>query len=286
MITRKVIIGTANLNSNYGLIKNNLKIKDFRNALKFCKKLGIKIIDTSPNYSNSEIIIGRETNKFEIITKIPKIPKKIKKIEIVDWIFKKIYKSSANTKTKKFYGVLLQNADILLSSKSSIIYKTLQDLKKKRKISKIGISIYNFKILEKILDQFKIDFIQVPFNVFDRRILNKKILKKIKKKGVKIHVRSIFLQGLLIEKNFQIPSHLSNLKKNLKNWHQWLKKNNIDPLNGCIEFVSNYKQIDKFVIGFNNFKQFNQIINFKKKNLNFKKLNLNLNEKSIDPRKW
>jgi aryl-alcohol dehydrogenase-like predicted oxidoreductase len=286
MITRKVIIGTANLNSNYGLIKNSLKIKDFRNVLKFCKKLGIKIIDTSPNYSNSEIIIGRETKKFEIITKIPKIPKKIKKIEIVDWIFKKIYESSANTKTKKFYGVLLQNADILLSSKSLIIYKTLQDLKKKGKISKIGISIYNFKILEKILDQFKIDFIQVPFNVFDRRILNKKILKKIKKKGVKIHVRSIFLQGLLIEKNFQIPSHLSNLKKNLKNWHQWLKKNNIDPLNGCIEFVSNYKQIDKFVIGFNNFKQFNQIINFKKKNLNFKKLNLNLNEKSIDPRKW
>ena len=140
--------------------------------------------------------------------------------------------------------------------------------------------------MEKILDQFKIDFIQLPFNVFDRRILKKKILKKIKKKGVKIHVRSIFLQGLLIEKNFQIPSHLSNLKKNLKNWHQWLKKNNIDPLNGCIEFVSNYKQIDKFVIGFNNFKQFNQIINFKKKNLNFKKLNLNLNEKSIDPRKW
>ena len=61
MITRKVIIGTANLNNNYGLIKNNLKIKDFRNALKFCKKLGIKIIDTSPNYSNSEFI-----NPFKI----------------------------------------------------------------------------------------------------------------------------------------------------------------------------------------------------------------------------
>ena len=135
MITRKVII-SVNLNNSYGLIKNNLKIKDFRNALKFCEKLGIKIIDTSPNYSNSEIIIGRETNKFEIITKIPKIPKVIKKIEIVDWIFKKIYKSSANTKTKKFYGVLLQNADILLTNKSSTIYKPF-NLKKKEKLVKL-----------------------------------------------------------------------------------------------------------------------------------------------------
>ena len=104
--------------------------------------------------------------------------------------------------------MLLQNADILLTNKSSIIYKSLQDLKKKEKLVKLEFQFIILKFWKKILDKFKIDFIQVPFNVFDRRILNKKILKKIKKKSVKIHARSIFLQGLLIKKKIFKSHHI------------------------------------------------------------------------------
>ena len=48
---------------------------------------------------------------------------------------------------------------------------------------------------------------QFPFNVFDQRILDKKIQNLLIKKKIKVHMRSIFLQGLLLlpqknQKNF------------------------------------------------------------------------------------
>ena len=47
--------------------------------------------------------------------------------------------------------------------------------------------------------------IQVPFNILDRRLATKNYLNKIKKKKIQIHVRSIFLQGILLANIKKIP---------------------------------------------------------------------------------
>ena len=286
MIKNKIIIGTANVNNDYGLINNKINTNEFKKLLNFAKLKGIKIIDTSPKYSNSEKIIGSVLKKFKIITKVTNIPLKIKNREIKNWIMNKFTQSSKNLKISKVHGILLQNAEILLSKKSEVVYKTLLNLKKKKKLKKIGISIYNFKTLEKIINKYQIDFIQVPFNIFDRRIENEKLIKKIKKKGIEVHARSIFLQGLLIKKNLRIPKKLFALKKSLKLWKKWLERNNISALNACLNFVLRNKNIDKVVIGLNNLQNLKQVINYKKSNINFKKFNMNVDSKYLDPRKW
>lgn len=140
--------------------------------------------------------------------------------------------------------------------------------------------------MEKIINKYQIDFIQVPFNIFDRRIENEKLIKKIKRKGIEVHARSIFLQGLLIKNNLRIPKKLLVLKKSLKLWKKWLEKNNISALNACLNFVLRNKNIDKIVIGLNNLQNLKQVINYKKSNINFKKFNINVESKYLDPRKW
>ena len=62
-------------------------------------------------------------------------------------------------------------------------------LKKNGKVSKIGISIYDPLELNKIYSQFKFDIVQVPFNIFDRRLLYSGWLERLKNEGVEIHVR-------------------------------------------------------------------------------------------------
>ena len=56
--------------------------------MNFAFRKGVKIIDTSPIYSNSEKIIGKSVKKFYIISKIPKIPQSIKNINLEAWIKK------------------------------------------------------------------------------------------------------------------------------------------------------------------------------------------------------
>jgi predicted oxidoreductase len=49
-----------------------------------------------------------------------------------------------------------------------------------------------------LLENFDFDLIQLPFNVFDNRLIVKGQLKKLKAKSIEIHARSVFLQGILL----------------------------------------------------------------------------------------
>ena len=59
--------------------------------------------------------------------------------------------------------------------------------------------------LESILDLYDIDLVQLPLNILDRRLIDSDILARLKNRGVEIHVRSVFLQGLLLMPKNQIP---------------------------------------------------------------------------------
>ena len=131
----------------------------------------------------------------------------------------------------------------------------------------------------------KIDIVQVPFNVLDQRINQKKLINFIKLKNIKIHVRSIFLQGILIDKKI-IPKKFKEFEE-LSNWHNFLKKNKLNSLTEIINFLSNFRFINKIVIGVKNKDQLKQILNTKiyKNKKNFDKFKSN-NLRLIDPRKW
>ena len=93
------------------------------------------------------------------------------------------------------YAVLFHDEKQLLSKNGNEIFKFLKYLKNKGIINKIGVSFYTPEILLKTLSNFNIDLIQIPINYINRDFINQKILKKIKKKNIEVHARSIFLQG-------------------------------------------------------------------------------------------
>ena len=68
--------------------------------------------------------------------------------------------------------------------------------------------------LDLIISNFQIDLVQCPFNVFDTRMIKTGYFKKLKKLNIEIHVRSIFLQGLLLmnEKLISPTGHNYNNK--------------------------------------------------------------------------
>ena len=64
MNKKKIILGTANVNTIYGLRKNKINIRQFNYLLNYANKKNVKIIDTSPSYSCSEQIIGNSKKKI------------------------------------------------------------------------------------------------------------------------------------------------------------------------------------------------------------------------------
>ena len=285
---KKIILGSANYEQAYGVKRNIIKKYEIRKLFKFAFRNKIKTIDTSPLYNKSEKIIGSlNNNRFKIISKIPKTPRNIKKKNIKKWLKHNAKDSLKNLKIKKFDCLLLHNADILLSKNGDEIYKSLKNMKEISMTRKIGISIYDFNQLNKILKRFKFDLIQAPLNILDQRLIQTGWLKELKKRKIEVHARSIFLQGILLLKHNQLPKKLIKLSKKLMVWENWLKKNKFNSLQVCLSFVLNQRQLDGIVVGYNNTNQLNQILKLKQIKNNFSLPNLNIKDKKlIDPREW
>lgn len=159
----------------------------------------------------------------------------------------------------------------------------MNDFKLKGIIKKIGISIYTCKKLEKILNKFHIDFIQIPVNLVNISVYNE-TKKIIKNRKIEIHARSIFLQGLLLRKFNELPIELKFLKNFWKKIDEKFQLCNIDRYQACVNFVINLR-VDKLVIGLDNEYQLKKLLNVKKikKTISYFKIN---KKKFISPIYW
>ncbi|MDC0043752.1 aldo/keto reductase [Candidatus Pelagibacter sp.] len=284
----KIVIGTANFNQRYGLSNFKFKKKEIKNKIiKTIKRSKIKYIDTAFDYNlSTNFIQSANIKKFNIITKI-KIPKR-NTIKFFKNIRMQILKKIKAFEIKKLEAVLFHETKDLNHSNGFKLLKILQDLKKEGKIKKIGVSLYTSNDLKIVLKIFKPDIVQLPLNVFNQNLIRSKYFKIIKKRKISIQVRSIFLQGLLLKNIDKLKKLKLNkmLFLNLINFDKWCIRNKISRIEACVYFIKNIKGINLITIGFNNQKEFNEILKALKKNkkLNFRRFNLN--SVITDPRKW
>ena len=112
-------------------------------------------------------------------------------------------------------------------------------------------------------------------------------MKKLKTKNVKFFARSIFLQGLLLMKNNNLPKFFEKWKKIFIKFENFTQKNKVSKLEACLSFALSSKIIDKVIVGVDNFNQFKQLISFCS---SYRKISLpnfsNINYKLINPTQW
>jgi aryl-alcohol dehydrogenase-like predicted oxidoreductase len=284
-IVKKLSLGTVQFGIKYGLNKKKINSKNIKKIIRYVSKIKIKKIDTAISYGMSEKNLGLFFLKnYQVTTKIPAYKNSYG--DPKEWTRSQIKKSLSLLKLKSLHGVLFHNPDDLFSKSGKKIYKELQRLKKNKLIKKIGISIYNFNKLDRIIKSFKIDIVQAPFNIIDRRLLKSLLFKLKKKNRIEIQVRSIFLQGLLL-KNLKFKNEKFSRYKNI--WttlHSWLSINRYNIIDVCINDCLRYN-LDTIVIGFENLQQLKRVINYNKiDNLrlpsNFSSNDINL----INPAMW
>ena len=138
-----------------------------------------------------------------------------------------------------------------------------------------------------LVNKFKPDTLQFPLNILNNKFTTKKNIKLIQKNNIKIQVRSIFLQGMLINEN-KIKKNLYKLKKYINIIKIFSIKHKISILDCCVNFIKNQKYIDDVIVGCNSLKNFNEIEkSFKKKIQLYPKIYmLNKERKLVDPRNW
>jgi len=260
-VFNKICLGTAQFGLKYGISNKTGKIKyeEIEKIIDYCIDQDICAIDTAQSYGESESILGHfNLAKFKVITKIlhsGSLEKSLEKLKI-----------------SSLYGVLLHNENEIDANWSKLVKYKTQGL-----VEKIGVSVYSPDNLLTIMKNYTIDIVQLPLNILDQRFIA--LLSKIKERKIEIHVRSVFLQGLLLMEYSQVPDFFCPIKT-------ILKKIPRDKLGFALNFVKNIDEIDKIVIGVTSRRELEEICTaYRKKTFDYSDFSIG-DENMINPSLW
>ncbi len=285
----KLALGTAQFGLPYGIANNNGKVStiEMSKILQLAKKSGIYCIDTAISYGDCHDRLGQiSVHDFNIITKLPKLSSNISNIHI--WVSEQINQSLASLKVKSIYGILLHNPQDIFLSRGRELLSSLNHIKDLGLVKKIGVSIYHPDELVALYNEADFDIVQSPLNPLDQRLIESGWLDRLSSKNIEIHTRSVFLQGLLLMKQDLIPVKFKKWTTVLNDWHNFLIKNNVNPLNACLKFSTSFKGVSKVIVGVNTENQLREILfEYQTSPSTLKFPNFNLGDDLlINPSKW
>ena len=258
----KLGLGTVQFGTDYGLnsLDGQVRPQEVKKILNYARSKQIVLLDTAPAYGNSEEILGGINNsEFQVVTKTRHFDTLKITNDEVSLLNQDFNNSLKKLNQIKIYGLLIHNADDLLKPGGEKILDLLQKFKQTNKLMKVGVSVYDHIKLHSILDNFDIDMVQLPFNIIDRRMLDSGMLALLYKKGIEVHARSVFLQGLLLMSAKLMPSKFNRWNNLWKLWHEWLHDNRISPVEASVRYAISFSEISKVLVGVDSVNQLKEI---------------------------
>ena len=108
-----------------------------------------------------------------------------------------------------------------------------------------------------------IDIVQAPYSIYDQRILlgSNRLKEKLIKGEVELHARSIYLQGIILQKTDKLPKFMSKgLKEHHERLNTYAKNNSVTTMDIANKFIQKNQLVSKAVIGIANSRQLGEIV--------------------------
>lgn len=222
MIFDRLAIGTANWGKPYGLSGKQVPREEQKDILDYCQSSGIDTIDTATAYDWDW---SRVNSYFNLVIKI-----------------------NENDSIKRIQEIIAQRPYCLMAH-SPKVFGQIQDFTRHTPVKR-GVSVYESSDFHHYFER-AVDVVQIPYSLFDKRA--EPFLES--KFHIETHVRSVFLQGRILEK---VKPH------------------------EAIAFCLMNPCVDKVIIGVDSLQQLKDNLRY------FHRLNeMEIkDEQIIDPRKW
>lgn len=256
----KIALGTVQFGLAYGVANTTGRVPEntTHDILRLARELHLDTLDTAAAYGTSEEVLGRAgIDAFNVISKVPPGAEHTEKP--ASWLNRCIDQSLSNLRSDSLYGLLLHRPLDLLRPNGGALYEALVNIKRQGLAGKIGISVYGPDDLDKLAD-FDFDLVQAPMNILDRRLKSSGWLEKLSKQGTEVHIRSAFLQGLLLMPAAQRPEYFKPWRKLLSEYDTWVSRQQISPLQACLGYLNGHSEINKIVVGVDTPEQLRDIV--------------------------
>lgn len=209
-LAQRLALGTAQFGLAYGL--NNQAGQPSTAAvaqvLAAAQAAGLTLLDTAAAYGNSEARLGElagDNAAFSLITKLAAGPPA--------QVAQHLAESLARLRRPQLYGALFHAFGPLQAAPDA--WQALQAARAAGQVARIGVSLYHpHEAAWLLAEGWDVDLVQVPYNVLDQRFAA--VLPQLAAQGVEVHVRSAFLQGLLLRDPATLPVFFQPLAPKIK----------------------------------------------------------------------
>jgi aryl-alcohol dehydrogenase-like predicted oxidoreductase len=234
----KLGLGTVQFGQAYGVSnrRGQVTADDARAILARAARGGVTLLDTAANYGAAEdVLAALDTTPFRIVTKT---------IHVRHGVDAVVARARQSAQALKADTLLVHAAADLADT---ALWPALQALKAEGVFRRIGISTYVADDPAALADRFRPDVMQLPFSLLDQRLLQDGTLARLRERGVEVHARSIFLQGLLFLET--LPLKLQQAAPQLAAIKAQIAQAGSTPLAAALSFVLSRPEIAIALVG-------------------------------------
>jgi aryl-alcohol dehydrogenase-like predicted oxidoreductase len=207
---------------------------------------GLTILDTGAASNHGEAVMGAvmpRPSPFRVTVKAARGDKGAAFVEA------EARASLARLGLTRADAIIVQAAGDLFSPFGGAVWDRLRALRDAGLFTRIGISAYASDDPVGLARRFRPDIIQAPASLLDQRLLIDGSLAAVRDMGVEVHLRSIFLHGLLFRPPGRVPNEVKAAAMRLSRARRMIAEGRSDPLQAALGFALTRPEADFVIVG-------------------------------------
>ncbi len=225
--------------------------------LAIADRSGLSILDACAPFDSAEAVIGGalpQPNGLRVLLRAARPEKG------PDFVEAEARASLSRLGLEKADAIIVQSAGDLFGRCGPDLWDKLNDLKDQGLFDKIGVSALACDDPVGIARRFKPDIIQSPASLLDQRLLTSGALAECADLGVEVHLRSIFLQGLLFLPPDRMPATLKGAASSLSRVRRMIAEGRSDPLQAALGFALSRREASAVIVGASSAQELSAIV--------------------------
>jgi aryl-alcohol dehydrogenase-like predicted oxidoreductase len=235
----KLGLGTVQFGLQYGIANSAPPPSDaeVKAILAAAQSAGIEVLDTAPSYGTSEEVLGRTVDPsagFRVVSKVGPFKGNVPGVAELDALLKKTFE---RLRVSSLYGLLIHAVEDLEGTSGSSLAKWLLTQRERGLVQRVGVSCYYEEEAERCFAEHDWNLVQLPLNIFDQRFPRSGLIQRLRERGVEVHARSLFLQGLLLMPSESLPPFFGRIAPLLREFERETAAAGVSKAAACLDYA-------------------------------------------------
>jgi aryl-alcohol dehydrogenase-like predicted oxidoreductase len=220
--------------------------RETADILSIAARGGISVLDAQVSFGQAETTIGRIMPRpcpFRVLIKTGRFDRGPDSVE------DEARAALKRLRLDKADAIVVQSAGDLFSPHGAAVWDRLRTLRDEGLFRAVGVSCFASDDPVGLVRRFKPDIVQAPVSLLDQRLIVSGALAEIAGLGVEVHLRSIFLQGLLFLPPDRMPTALKGASGPLSRVRRLIAEGRSDPLQAALGFALSRPEASHVIVG-------------------------------------